>query len=114
MSQEVMEIFLSHSWPGNVRELINVLQYASIGCQGQEIGRKHLSAELQAAQVETLVVGDSGEVPAGSLRSGPGRKNKLDNRRVAAALEKSGGNRAEAARLLGVGRATLYRFLARR
>jgi DNA-binding NtrC family response regulator len=40
---------------------------------------------------------------------GPARK--LDLQSVRAALTQSGGNKAKAARLLGVGRATLYRFL---
>ena len=42
-------------------------------------------------------------------RRGPVRK--LEVRRVSAALKKAGGNKSRAARLLGVGRATLYRFL---
>ena len=42
-------------------------------------------------------------------RRGPARK--LDTAMVKAALTKTGGNKAKAAKLLGVGRATLYRFL---
>jgi transcriptional regulator of acetoin/glycerol metabolism len=42
-------------------------------------------------------------------RKGPVRK--LEVRTVRAALKKAGGNKSRAARLLGVGRATLYRFL---
>ena len=43
------------------------------------------------------------------IRRGPSRK--LDTEGVRAALVKTGGNKAKAAKLLGVGRATLYRFL---
>ena len=43
----------------------------------------------------------------------PGPSRKLDEDAVIAALRESGGNKAKAAKLLGVGRATLYRFLAR-
>ena len=39
-------------------------------------------------------------------------KRKLDLERVRTALTQTGGNKAKAARILGVGRATLYRFLA--
>jgi transcriptional regulator of acetoin/glycerol metabolism len=49
------------------------------------------------------------EFAAGRPSRGPARK--LDAERVRTALETSGGNKAKAARLLGVGRATLYRFL---
>ena len=45
------------------------------------------------------------------IRPPRGPARKLDRESVEAALIKSGGNKAKAARLLGVGRATLYRFL---
>ncbi|MGD8549174.1 MAG: helix-turn-helix domain-containing protein, partial [Desulfobacterales bacterium] len=45
-------------------------------------------------------------------RTSRGRSRKLDLEIVKSALEKAGGNKAKAARLLGVGRATLYRFLS--
>ncbi|NOQ20418.1 MAG: sigma-54-dependent Fis family transcriptional regulator, partial [Desulfobacterales bacterium] len=46
------------------------------------------------------------------LRSSRGASRKLDIEIVKSALEKTGGNKAKASRLLGVGRATLYRFLS--
>jgi transcriptional regulator with PAS, ATPase and Fis domain len=45
-------------------------------------------------------------------RTSRGPSRKLDLEIVKSALEKAGGNKAKAARLLGVGRATLYRFLS--
>ena len=42
----------------------------------------------------------------------PGPSRKLNEDTVITALKQSGGNKAKAAKLLGVGRATLYRFLA--
>ena len=46
---------------------------------------------------------------AACVRRGPSKK--LDPESVKSALVKTGGNKAKAAKLLGVGRATLYRFL---
>jgi transcriptional regulator of acetoin/glycerol metabolism len=54
---------------------------------------------------------------AGVSRSGTGlprgRRRKLSVQAVRRALAETGGNRLQAAKLLGVGRATLYRFLER-
>ncbi len=44
----------------------------------------------------------------------PGPSKKLEAGAVAVALQQAGGNKSKAAKLLGVGRATLYRFLAER
>lgn len=49
------------------------------------------------------------EVASVSRRRGP--TNKLDAESVKSALLKTDGNKAKAAKLLGVGRVTLYRFL---
>jgi DNA invertase Pin-like site-specific DNA recombinase len=49
-----------------------------------------------------------------AVEAGPakaGRKPKLDEEQVRISLKKAGGNKAKAARILGVGRATLYNFL---
>jgi len=46
------------------------------------------------------------------IRPSRGPSKKLDKKNVMNALSKAGGNKSKAAKLLGVGRATLYRFLA--
>lgn len=97
VSPDAMNILMDYNWPGNVRELQNVVHFSMIKSRAGVIMPADLPAEL---------VGNSANLP----KRGPDKK--LDVERVRLALKESGGNKAKAARLLGVGRATLYRFLA--
>jgi PAS domain S-box-containing protein len=94
ISEEALDIMLSYHWPGNVRELQNWLQFALVKCRTAVIMPEHLPPVTPAA------------IKAAARR----RKRKLDPDSVRAALTKAG-NKVEAAKLLGVSRATLYRFL---
>jgi DNA-binding NtrC family response regulator len=97
VSSRAMSLMLDYRWPGNVRELQNAIQFAFVKCDGQVIDPEHLPLELrQAADV--------------CARRGPSRK--LIPETVTKALLRTGGNKAKAAKLMGVGRATLYRFLS--
>ena len=96
VSREAMSLLMDYHWPGNVRQLQNVLQYAIVKSVGKIIRPPHLPPELRSEEEKRP-------------RKGPSRK--LDERTVRRALEKTGGNKVRAAKLLGVGRATLYRFL---
>ncbi len=93
LSKKALSIMIDYLWPGNVRELQNALHYALVKCKGRLIRAEDLPLELEA----------------GRSRRGPTRK--LNQEMVKAALDRTGGNKAKAARHLGVGRATLYRFL---
>lgn len=97
ISKEAMAAMIDYRWPGNVRELQNAIQFAIVKCNGSEILSQDLPLELKD------LVG---------LTPSRGPSKKLDIDRVVSALKQTGGNKAKAARLLGVGRATLYRFLA--
>ena len=96
ISRKAMSLILDYRWPGNVRELQNAIQFAFVKCGGRSIASEDLPIELREAENTCI-------------RRGPSRK--LDADGVRAALVKTGGNKAKAAKLLGVGRATLYRFL---
>ncbi len=97
VSEEATEILLNHHWPGNVRELQNVLQYARVKCRGDLINAQHLPPTLVGTHVRTK-------------RRKKGQ-TKLTPDSVARALVQTSGNRSEAAKVLGVSRATFYRFL---
>ncbi|TYT75219.1 PAS domain-containing protein [Desulfobotulus mexicanus] len=96
ISREALGMFMDYSWPGNVRELQNAVRFAIVKSGGGEIGPVDLPHEIR------------GEVELKSRR-GPARKLEPDT--VAQVLLRTDGNKAKAAKLLGVGRATLYRFL---
>lgn len=95
-SREALSVLMEYSWPGNVRELQNALYYSLVKCKGSVIHPGDLPVEIKRWH-------------DGKPRAGAPRKLCMET--VTAALNESGGNRARAARILGVGRATLYRFL---
>jgi DNA-binding NtrC family response regulator len=103
VSEDAMEHLLRYDWPGNVRELVHVLQRASVLCGGEVIDTAHLPPGLLGAEPRTSVVGDDYE--SMPYRAAIGA---LERRLILKALERAGGNRAEAARQLGMARAQLY------
>ncbi|MFW6081754.1 MAG: sigma-54 interaction domain-containing protein [Desulfosalsimonas sp.] len=96
VSNEVITRMIEYDWPGNVRQLQNVLQFAVVRSGGKVIRPSDLPAELRTHQPS-------------EKRRGPDRKLEVES--VRTALEKTAGNKVKAAKMLKVGRATLYRFL---
>ena len=107
ISTDALSLMIDYAWPGNVRQLQNVLQYAVVKSRDHLIHTADLPMELLEFHREKNR--SMGGALSEKNRRGPNRKLDLDA--VAFALERSGNNKAKAARLLGVGRATLYRFL---
>jgi len=96
VSNEALQVMMKYKWPGNVRELQNAIQFAMVHTKGRHIRPEDLPLELKTLDLQ-------------QPRRGPNRK--LDTETVTAALAQTAGNKAKAAKVLGVGRATLYRFL---
>jgi len=90
---------LDYEWPGNVRELRNALEAALVRAQGDVLRAEHLPPEIRTAGASSSADGTE--------------KSSADDEaeRIRAALEQTGDNRSEAAELLGISRATLYRRL---
>lgn len=97
LSAEAYSVMMDYNWPGNVRELQNAILFSIVKCYGVVIKPEDLSMELK-------------NLKTGIRKRGPFKKLNIDA--VTKALVKTGGNKAKAARILGVGRATLYRFLS--
>jgi len=100
IAPDALLFLIDYPWPGNIRELQNAIQYAFVKCKSESIRIEHLPPEIvsfSASQVRAF----------SPIR----RRGKLNFSQVKDALEQAKGNKVKAARLLGVGRATLYRFL---
>jgi len=107
LADEALEIMLDYHWPGNVRELKNVIQFSVVRSKGNKILPTDLPIEITQGRNLSFQKPDSP-----SLREAIPARGKLDIESVKAAVKQTGGNKSKAARVLGVGRATLYRFLA--
>ncbi|MFP4165323.1 MAG: sigma-54 interaction domain-containing protein, partial [Chitinispirillaceae bacterium] len=98
ISDEALSVMMNYAWPGNIRQLQNALQFSLIKCRGEVIVPEHLPPEVCSQQASSSQNGN------GSSRVG--RKPKLTSQMVDDALGRTDGNKARAARILGVGRAT--------
>jgi len=100
LSDKLVEKLEAYNWPGNIRELKNIVERAVILADDNQLDETLLPYEMQGPQ--TVQAGNS--LSAFDLAS----VEKLHIQRV---LNHTHGNRAEAARLLNIGIATLYRKL---
>ncbi len=95
ISDDFIEALKQHNWKGNIRELKNILERAVILCNSNQLTLGDLPFDFQQNHA-------TGESNAFSLS----HMEKLHIQRV---LNYTGGNKTEAAKLLGIGAATLYR-----
>ncbi|MHC4886289.1 MAG: sigma-54 interaction domain-containing protein, partial [Planctomycetota bacterium] len=115
LAPAALDALLSYPWPGNIRELQNALQFALVKCRTEVVEVGHLPPHILAASgLEAAVVKNTYDDAVASAAP-PAKRGrvKLTGESVNRALEACEGNKVKAARLLGVGRATLYRFLDR-
>ena len=102
MTPKARILLSSYSWPGNIRELENVIGHACMMSQDEMIDVKDLPSQLRLAMPKDAPMqGDI--VPLAEL-------NRTYVFRI---LEQAGGNKALAAKMLGINRVTLYRILKR-
>ena len=102
ISKEALGVLVDYGWPGNIRELQNWLQFALIKApKNGEIRPEHFPHFRQDISYSNVEKTEK-IIP---------KKKKLTEDSVRESLVKSKGNKLQAAKMLGVGRATLYRFL---
>ncbi len=102
VSKEVLELFMEYPFPGNVRELENVIERAIVLCDGHNVEVQHLPRRFR------------------KKREGQGGKHarlvtlaEMERQYIFDVLDRVQGNKAEAAKILGIDRATLWRKLKR-
>ena len=96
-TEKVLEAFKRYDWPGNLRELKNIVKRSVLLTQGDFITQEVLPGEI---------VNATGTTPVYKLF-----KNENEKEMILDALEKANGNKAKAARMLGIDRKTLYNKL---
>ena len=87
------EMLASHSWPGNLRELNNVVKRAVLLTRGSQITTAELTLAMGQIRTDTVL----------QLHD-----EDTERQRIITALQQTNGNKAKAARLLGVDRKTIY------
>ncbi|MDC2857085.1 MULTISPECIES: sigma-54-dependent transcriptional regulator [unclassified Delftia] len=102
LGADAARLLLAHDWPGNVRELRNAMERAALLCPGPVIGPEHIG--LQPAAANGPAIDWNGPLAPAVAQ--------LEREMVTRALAATMGNRAEAARRLGLSRQQLYRKLA--
>jgi len=111
-------LLAAQPWRGNIRELRNVLEQLALRSDSPHIAAPQVEAVLRESgldRIEPAVLPPPTLAPAAGqtdTRPLPEQIAELEQRAIAAALQRSGGNRAAAARLLGISRASLYDKLA--
>ncbi len=112
LDKETVALLYRYHWPGNVRELRNVIEYAVNMCQGKWITTEDLPEHLLAA--ENIVASASRQEQSEkaapcSITPLAATWQELEKQQIINALQQTGGHKAETAKLLGMGRTTLWR-----
>ena len=105
----------AHDWPGNVRELENVVQRALVMAKGESILQENLPPEVSATSGKAAPDADGDDLVGLSAKLFRWARNNPDLKVIPAverelvinALKETGGNQVQAAKLLGITRATL-------
>jgi two-component system response regulator PilR (NtrC family) len=96
-SPEALELLYAWQWPGNIRELANVVERAATLSDGSIIGAEALPPALRGAELR----GGPAEIPTSGIDL-QAHLDALERRALEQALERTGGNKTEAAKLLAL------------
>jgi two-component system response regulator HydG len=102
LSTAAARALLAYRWPGNVRELRNVIEYAVTVAAFDHLSETDLPEAVQSRRSSSP-----------DLRADDPRWSAVERQHIEAVLRSVDGNRARAARLLGIDRRTLHRKLDR-
>jgi len=103
VNEAALAMLMDYAWPGNVRELENVIERAVTLSLGEKISPDDLPPAVQGARGDRRVLDEAAEktLPL----------HEIEKEYIKKILEKMGGNKYQAAHVLGIDRKTLYRKL---
>jgi len=106
VTDEVRQIFLTYSWPGNIRELKYCIERAVVVCDSAKLSKADLPDNISIETNDLFEV----EQPQENFKSTTlgDYRNEYMKKIIIQALEKTNGNKQEAAKLLDISRQTLY------
>lgn len=100
----------AYDWPGNIRQLFNALEYALVNADGPNILPQHLPPEVQLASQPSSAAKSGKPMLVRSYYRAP-QQTENETEIIARMLAETGGNKAEAARRLGMSRTSLWKRL---
>ena len=112
IGREALNLMMAYQWPGNVRELENAIEYAFVVCQERIIGSEHLPGELSFEPGPTVSAAKRRAPQQRQTMTGIESKRILRNASsLSALLEENLWNKAEVARILGVSRTAVWKWI---
>jgi transcriptional regulator with GAF, ATPase, and Fis domain len=118
ISRDALRALVSYDWPGNVRELENAIERAVIIAAGRQIELDDLPSAIGnvAAEREVLARAERAQAASEGRTASlaielPSSMEDIERRAIEATLDYTSGDKTRAARLLNIGRKTIYRKL---
>lgn len=118
VDKKLMRLFVNYSWPGNIRELSNRVRVATALCNGKilttndlpDLDRGLIEEEVSHHSIKNIQVADSGDLFKDFIEQRMSWR-EIETLIMARALKQFNYDVIEAARILGIGQATLYNRL---
>lgn len=109
ISEDYLKVLMNYHWPGNVRELKNAVKYSMAVMDGQVLMERHIAGFISQFQSRVEPANLSSKPPENL--GNPQMLSDFETVAIRNALSMAQGNKSKAAKLLGIGRATLHRKL---
>lgn len=113
LTEEALKVLMEYRWPGNVRQLENVLELASAFCSDQVLRLDDLPEEIRRSPVPSSSPSTTGSSNPGEPQIAGMALRDLEKLAIEQTLEMCGGNKASAARHLGITEKSIYNKMTR-